>query len=248
MQNHFYFYFKIILLLILSLVYSQRATNSVVTYKVRNTTNFEETRNKNPKATELMSNVARYMENIQFKLVFNKMESLFEELESMVSDEKKDSYLQALSRSMTFNGKLYTNIKSGLVLYQKTLTSDVFLIESNVKDIKWQLTSETKKIEIYTCYKATTVTTIESVRGSVDLPVTVWYAPNIPFSFGPKHYAGLPGLILEVEVNKLVFYAVKIELNKQSNAEIKAPTKGKRVTIKEFHEIEKKGFSQYQRN
>jgi GLPGLI family protein len=210
--------------------------------------NLEETRKKNPGATDLFMSIMNEMDNIQFSLIFNKTESLFEEVASMVSDEKKDSYLQLLSRSMSFSGKLFTNIKTGLVLHQKTLTSDVFLIESNVKGIKWNLTNETKKIDNYTCYKATTVTTIESVRGAVDLPVTAWYAPSIPFSFGPKNYAGLPGLILELEVNKLVFYAVKIELNKQSNAEIKPLTKGKRISEKEYHEIERKGFSNYQRN
>jgi GLPGLI family protein len=248
-QNNVGFYFSMILLQVSFLAFSQKPTISEVIYKTKSLINLEETRKKNPDATDLHVRIMNEMENIQFSLLFNKTESLFEEKESMVSDEKKDSYLQALGRSMTFNGKLYTNIKSGLVLHQKTLTSDVFLIESNVKDIKWQLTSETKKIDNYTCYKATTFTTIESVRGTVELPVTVWYAPNIPFAFGPKNYAGLPGLILEVEVNKLVFYAVKIDLNKpMKDSGIVAPAKGKRVTIKEFLEIEKKGFSQYQRN
>lgn len=239
--------FKILLFLCYFSVFSQNATSKVL-YKVHSAINPKDAKMKAPTAAQLMTEVISDMHNIKFRLVFNKTESLFEEIESMVSDEKKDSYLQLLSRSMSFDGKLYTNIKTGLVLHQKELTSDVFLIESNVKDIKWNLTAETKKIDTYTCYKATTVTTIESVRGPVELPVTAWYAPNIPFSFGPTNYAGLPGLILEVEVNKLVFYAVKIELNKPSNAEIKAPTKGKRISEKEFHEIEKKGFSQYKRD
>lgn len=228
--------------------FSQNKISEVI-YKTKSLINLEETRKKNPDGADLFMSIMNEMENIQFSLLFNKTESLFEEKASMVSDEKKDSYLQLLSKSMSFTGKRYTNIKTGLVLHQKELTSDVFLIESNVKDIKWNLTAETKKIDTYTCYKATTVTTIESVRGSVELPVTAWYAPNIPFSFGPTNYAGLPGLILEVEVNKLVFYAVKIELNKpMKDSGIVAPVKGKKVTIKEFHEIEKKGFSQYQRN
>lgn len=237
-----------LLFFVISFLSFSQNTNYEVIYKAKSIINIEEKRIKNPTTTELYESILKELENLQYKLVFNKTESFFEEKASMISDEKKDVYMQELSRAMSFNGKLYTNIKTGLVLHQKTMSSDVFLVESNVKDIKWNLTAETKKIDTYTCYKATTVTTIETIRGPKEWLVTAWYAPNIPFSFGPTSYAGLPGLILEVEVNKLVFYAIKIELNKQTETDVKIPTKGKRITEKEFQDIQKKGFSQYKRN
>lgn len=53
----------------------------------------------------------------------------------------------------------------------------------------WQLVNEKKQIGKYICQKATTNF---SGRGWI-----VWFAPELPFSFGPWKLHGLPGLIIE---------------------------------------------------
>ena len=70
--------------------------------------------------------------------------------------------------------------------------------------------------------------------------ITAWYCPEIPVNQGPDKYWGLPGLILEVNDGTTVLLCSKIVLNAKEKVEIKAPTKGKEVTQKEYDEIVKK--------
>ena len=63
---------------------------------------------------------------------------------------------------------------------------------------------------------------------------------QIPVSQGPGEYTGLPGLILEVNADKTTVLCTKIVLNPTEKKEIKAPSKGKEVTRKEYNDIVKK--------
>lgn len=70
-----------------------------------------------------------------------------------------------------------------------------------------------------------------------DLIVTAWYTPEIPVNQGPENYWGLPGLILEVNDSKTVILCSKIILNPKNKAEIKASTKGKVISQKDYDEL-----------
>jgi GLPGLI family protein len=70
--------------------------------------------------------------------------------------------------------------------------------------------------------------------------VTAWYTMQIPVSQGPGEYYGLPGLILEVNADKTTILCTKIVLNPSEKKEIKAPSKGKEVSKKEYNDIVKK--------
>ena len=99
------------------------------------------------------------------------------------------------------------------------------------------MSNETKKIGKYLCYKATTIKTVESIK-TFKKVVTAWYCPELPYSFGPIAYAGLPGLILELNIEKGATFTVKnIELSKSKTFEIKKPKKGKQVTEKQYNDI-----------
>lgn len=82
------------------------------------------------------------------------------------------------------------------------------------KPIDWEITQETKKIGKYTCYKATAVERLFSRQGHYyNKQVVAWFTPEIPMSFGPSYYSGLPGLILQIERDKFTLTATKINLN-----------------------------------
>ncbi len=70
-----------------------------------------------------------------------------------------------------------------------------------------------------------------------EIEVTAWYTPEIPVNQGPGVYWGLPGLILEVQEGRTTLLCNKIVLNTKEKEEIKAPTKGKKVSQTEFDEI-----------
>lgn len=62
---------------------------------------------------------------------------------------------------------------------------------------------------------------------------------------GPESYWGLPGLILEVNDGKTVILCSKIVLNPKEKTEIKAPTKGKVISQKEFDETVLKKMQEF---
>jgi GLPGLI family protein len=64
-------------------------------------------------------------------------------------------------------------------------------------------------------------------------------------SHGPEGYWGLPGLILEVNDGKTVLLCSKVVLNPKVKAEIKAPSKGKVISQKEYDETVMKKMEEF---
>lgn len=101
-----------------------------------------------------------------------------------------------------------------------------FLVEDNQLKYTWNITSETKKIQNYTCYKAAT-----SFRGN---NFEAWFTPDIPINAGPWKLYGLPGLIVEEydTEKKHIFLLEKIE---KLTEEVPFPVKNlKQITLKDF--------------
>lgn len=100
-----------------------------------------------------------------------------------------------------------------------------FLVTDQI-NYSWEITNETKQIQNYTCYKATT-----SFRGNT---FEVWFTPDIPINAGPWKWYGLPGLIVEAtDTDQSVVY--KLEKIEPLNETIPFPSKNlKRITLKEY--------------
>src|SRR5690606_9012639 len=79
-----------------------------------------------------------------------------------------------------------------------------FLVTDEI-NYSWQITNETKKIQNFTCYKATT-----SFRENT---FEAWFTPEIPINAGPWKWYGLPGLIVEAtdKDQSVIFKLEKIE-------------------------------------
>lgn len=86
-----------------------------------------------------------------------------------------------------------------------------FIIKKETKK-NWILLNETKEINGFVCYKATSAKTVENGVGVFNFPTISWYCPQIPLSFGPNGFGGLPGLILELQVKNILFGVKKIDL------------------------------------
>jgi len=85
---------------------------------------------------------------------------------------------------------------------------------------------------------------MEEVEVPKEVLVTAWYTPQIPVNNGPGEYWGLPGLILEINADRTTILCSKIVLNPKEKEEIKAPSKGKVVTKKEYNDIMKKKIAE----
>ena len=103
---------------------------------------------------------------------------------------------------------------------------------------EWTILNETKKIDGYTCFKATTPYLIdEDGRVKENVFFTAWFSPEIPISFGPAGYGGLPGLILELQTDKATFFVKKINLSLDKIPEIDKLTSPKAITMEAYLEI-----------
>lgn len=165
------------------------------------------------------------LEYIEFVLIFNQNESFFtQKNKSMAVDSGLD--FKFVIASLKAEGEYYLNLKENQSIYHSKKLDRNWLVIDQLKEFDWELTSETKVIQGYTCYKAITKYANSSKKSN---EVVAWYAPDIPFRFGPIEYSGLPGLILELEQGNYRFYAEKLTFDtKKKN--IKPPTKGEKHT------------------
>lgn len=166
-------------------------------------------------------------EFVNFELLANKSSSYFKMIETIKNEET--NFATAFSEAST---SYYTgNDLSNKIKYVNSYLGE-YRISYNDKT-EWKLVNETKYIDSYLCYKATAEQVVVNSEGTFKHAIIAWYCPSIPFSYGPKGYVGLPGLILELQVRNITWGATKIELS-DKDVVIEMPTKGKVITEEEY--------------
>ncbi len=125
---------------------------------------------------------------------------------------------------------IYKNHKEKLFIRQANFLSRVFLIKDKLPKMEWKITNESLKIHDYICKKAV----VEIKNDTIE----AWFAEDIPSKEGPKHYYGLPGLIMKVKEKDNIIEAVKISPIREDTA-ISPPTKGRKITQEKFNKIVK---------
>lgn len=66
-----------------------------------------------------------------------------------------------------------------------------------------------------------------------------WFVSELPFSFGPIGYGGLPGLIVDLKFLGSHYSIIDIDLSSRSE-KIEKPKKGERIKENELLEVYKK--------
>jgi len=125
------------------------------------------------------------------------------------------------------DNKIYKNTKTKV--YLKENIRENLLIEKEEK--KWKITQESKQIGNYLCFKAIDIESTNKKKKPI-----VWFTPQIPVSFGPLEFNGLPGLVILVEMNKRIISASKIILNPKERIVFKKLIKGDRISQKKYND------------
>lgn len=99
----------------------------------------------------------------------------------------------------------YKSFDEDKLRIQFALDNSVRAIKDTIPNYKWSFHNDSKEILGYICKKATTIAN----KSGIEQNITAWYTPDIPISDGPLDYSGLPGLILELEID--VFSLVRFE-------------------------------------
>lgn len=74
------------------------------------------------------------------------------------------------------------------------LPDRVWLVEDSLPAFRWKILSEIRDIQGYICMSAETADTVKGQR------ILAWFTTELPLPFGPEGYGGLPGMILELDI------------------------------------------------
>ncbi len=116
----------------------------------------------------------------------------------------------------------------------------VYQVEDSIRAPKWKVMNKIKDIQGHICMMAVTEDTIKKQS------ITAWFADDIPASVGPGLYFGLPGAILELEVNggDVVLTAKKIELRPVGEEmQPSKKLKGRKINLKTYDALLSKHFA-----
>ncbi|WP_437371895.1 GLPGLI family protein [Maribacter litoralis] len=243
------------------------------TYQSKTQVNFDFGNRNIPedRKKEMMERIKKANEKT-FVLNFNQSASLYKEEEKLEQPGERGGGRGPRFGAMTgTDGDLYKNIKDQRYLVKTELLGKIFLIDDALETLEWKMGSESKQIGNYTAFKATATKTIKRPNMSAvfrrpgrgeenkeeekaeeftvkEVEIVAWYTPEIPINQGPGLYWGLPGLILAVNDDVTTIVCSEITMNPSEKMEIKAPSKGKKVTQAEYDEISQEKMKEMREN
>ncbi|WP_041578468.1 GLPGLI family protein [Zunongwangia profunda] len=144
----------------------------------------------------------QYVERMTAILKFDRSKALFKLKDGMAVDRKP---YYNFSKVMVGLDKVYlTEADSNKLVIRKEAFNEWYIIKEKTKGTgEWKISSAYKMIDGFKVFKATTTEVTENSKGKFKYEVVAWFAPEIPFfGYGPVGYGGLPGLILELQINR----------------------------------------------
>jgi GLPGLI family protein len=101
-----------------------------------------------------------------------------------------------------------------------------FQAEDKFLEWDWEISADTLTVAGYKCQKATT-----SFFGSA---ITAWFTTALPVNTGPEMFAGLPGLILKLQIGYAEYVAYDVKTIATDTPITRPEFKGKVYTFKEL--------------
>ncbi len=126
---------------------------------------------------------------------------------------------------------VYKNLEEDRMVDSREFMTKKFLIRGESEEYTWKVADGQKTIQNYMCIKAVYKDTADTY--------IAWFTPQIQVSNGPAEFGGLPGMILQMDINdeERVLTAIEIRDTEVEADMLKEPKKGKEVTSDEFREI-----------
>jgi len=246
-----------ILIFLISFVLNAQSFSGKAIYKTSRKSAISFDNEKNPGISDEMQKQLQAriqkMNQKTFILNFDKKTSTYKEDIQLdaPSPQVGSSGVMVMSFGGSGNGSVYfKNINEKRFANQTEIMGKSFLVKDSLPDYQWNLSTETKNIGNYTCYKATFTKEVEDIKMVFEdgeskedkikkiVTTTAWYTPQVPVSNGPDNYQGLPGLILEINDGEKLIVCTEIILNPSEKIEVKAPEKGKIVSQEAYDKIQ----------
>lgn len=232
---------NIIIFLFTTLIYSQN-TNKVL-YKVAQVEEESYISKLSPEVKTKLQETKKELNKLTLELIFNDSVSVFTRGNGILTNTIEENL--AISKAGV-KKDIYTSLRQNKSFRNNNNDflhkPNEFLIYFDL-EFDWKITNEKKTIDSIEVIKAIgKVYKNESYQ-----EVIVWFAPKLPYQFGPIGVGKLPGLILELQLGTLYYTAKKIEIGIK-NIEIKLPNEGKLIEDKEHLKILKDRFEILKKN
>ncbi len=227
-------------------------STSLIAQQKEGTIIYERKQNMHRSISEEMKAFVPEFRTTKQMLVFNEVSSIYK---AIPEDEAPQPFSNGGGMVMRFGGgsndETYFHFTEGKKLSSREVLGEQFLITDSVRKEKWKLSEETKSIAGHLCRKATlrTKAAAQTMRITMggpssnnqtppqekEIDIVAWYADDILSPSGPESYNGLPGVILEMDIDEgaTVFTAVEVQAKADSKL-LKEPKKGKKVTPEGF--------------
>lgn len=127
---------------------------------------------------------------------------------------------------------VYSDLQNGLFIKKQAVFEETMIISDSIRNIQWEMTNDTRVIAGFECHKATAII-LDSIF------VVAFYADQLTVSGGPLSFCNLPGMILGVAVPRmnLTIFATKVEIDKPSLTQLRAPVFKEKTDYKGFTEF-----------
>jgi GLPGLI family protein len=192
--------------------------------------------------SEMIKQMIPEFQKMENTLLYTDAESFYTNAESDAEEtiEEEDGNVQIKIEMSAPEEKIYTDIANGIIVEQRDLMGKAFLIRDTLRATDWRVTDEQQVHSGLVCQKAELIKEQDTI--------IAWFTSEIPVSTGPAGFAGLPGLIVHVSMNKGNFQITATDIDKREigKKEIKVPTKGKEITSEEFEVLERKKMQEMQ--
>jgi GLPGLI family protein len=200
---------------------------------------------------------------MQYELLFTPEHSLWQFLPNAASEEQNTFAGGGVVIRMAggANESTYVAYAKNSRVDQREILEKSFVVTDTLARLQWKLSDETKPILNFTARKATGTSIVTRPRRTMEngemkvemitdtLPVVAWYTTEVPVPAGPDFQGQLPGLILELDINRGQNTTKAIEFSpKVTAAKIKEPRDGKRLTAAEFSKEREKMMEEMRKN
>jgi GLPGLI family protein len=168
---------------------------------------------------DLMKKLASHFRTSYFDLYFSGNKSLYKP--GRESDDKQNAFFW---QPPAQDNIVWCDLEHANGISRKNVFEQGFLVQDSLRQIKWKITDETRKIAGFNCRRANAII-MDSIY------VVAFYTDEILAEGGPESFTGLPGMILGVSLphNHVSWFATKVEAIAVTDVQVEPPAKGKKV-------------------
>jgi GLPGLI family protein len=172
-------------------------------------------------------------ESIEYTLLyFNEKGSYYKQSEQLNSWEEKYDYN---GRKEVFGIK--RDFEKNIINEAFEMIGKTYIMEDSLKQNDWKILNDIKDVAGHICMKAMIQDTIKKQK------IIAWFAQDIPINAGPERLYGLPGLIMELDINDgaVMVEATKIEpLAITNEMDLPKKLKGKKINELAYQDMLRK--------